>query len=263
MLSAARRLLNAGPGSCPSWRRTGTALASSGCSDVRTHSRRRTDGRTDPIGYRSRPPCRPPCPPAARPTLSDSRCGCCAGAGWKPSRCSTATAIWSASCRSPTWSARPPGSKGRSVHRNARGVTPASATPSRPFGSLARAVAVIGQGSWRIDSGDRRAAIAALRRGIDLGMTHIDTAEMYGAAEEMIGRGHRRTPRRGLPRLEGAPEQRVAAAERSRPASDRSPASAPTGSTATSCTGAVDTRSRTRSPHSSSSGARARSCPGA
>jgi diketogulonate reductase-like aldo/keto reductase len=56
----------------------------------------------------------------------------------------------------------------------------------RAFGSLGRPVPVIGQGSWRIDSGDRRAAIAALRRGIDLGMSHIDTAEMYGAAEEMI-----------------------------------------------------------------------------
>jgi diketogulonate reductase-like aldo/keto reductase len=77
---------------------------------------------------------------------------------------------------------------GRSVHPNARGVTPAAAAPSasRPFGSLTRAVAVIGQGTWRIDSGDRRGAITALRRGIDLGMTHIDTAEMYGAAEEMI-----------------------------------------------------------------------------
>jgi len=68
------------------------------------------------------------------------------------------------------------------------GVTPASAasSPFRPFGSLTRAVAVIGQGTWRIDSGDRRGAITALRRGIDLGMTHVDTAEMYGAAEEMI-----------------------------------------------------------------------------
>ena len=33
-----------------------------------------------------------------------------------------------------------------------------------------------------------RSAIAALRRGLDLGMTHIDTAEMYGsgAAEEVV-----------------------------------------------------------------------------
>jgi diketogulonate reductase-like aldo/keto reductase len=47
-------------------------------------------------------------------------------------------------------------------------------------------VAVIGQGTWYIDNGDRASAIAALRQGLDLGMTHIDTAEMYGIAEEVI-----------------------------------------------------------------------------
>jgi diketogulonate reductase-like aldo/keto reductase len=56
----------------------------------------------------------------------------------------------------------------------------------RLFGSTKREIAVIGQGTWYIDSGDRASAIAALRRGLDLGMTHIDTAEMYGTAEEMI-----------------------------------------------------------------------------
>ena len=55
-----------------------------------------------------------------------------------------------------------------------------------PFGSTDREVAVIGQGTWEIDSGDRDTAIAALRLGLDLGMTHIDTAEMYGDAEEVI-----------------------------------------------------------------------------
>ena len=45
---------------------------------------------------------------------------------------------------------------------------------------------VIGQGTWYIDRGDRKRAVAALRRGIDLGMTHIDTAEMYGDAELVI-----------------------------------------------------------------------------
>jgi len=45
---------------------------------------------------------------------------------------------------------------------------------------------VIGQGTWYLDRGDRKAAVAALRRGIDLGMTHIDTAEMYGDAELVI-----------------------------------------------------------------------------
>jgi diketogulonate reductase-like aldo/keto reductase len=57
-----------------------------------------------------------------------------------------------------------------------------------PFGSIKRQVAAIGQGTWHIETADRRSAIAALRRGLDLGMTHIDTAEMYGsgAAEEVV-----------------------------------------------------------------------------
>jgi len=56
----------------------------------------------------------------------------------------------------------------------------------RQFGSTRHDVSVIGQGTWYIDHGDRKAAVAALRRGIDLGMTHIDTAEMYGDAELVI-----------------------------------------------------------------------------
>jgi len=45
---------------------------------------------------------------------------------------------------------------------------------------------VIGQGTWHLDRGDRKSAVAALRSGIELGMTHIDTAEMYGDAELVI-----------------------------------------------------------------------------
>jgi diketogulonate reductase-like aldo/keto reductase len=56
----------------------------------------------------------------------------------------------------------------------------------RQFGSTGGQVSAIGQGTWYIDRGDRRSAVAALRRGIDLGMTHIDTAEMYGEAELVI-----------------------------------------------------------------------------
>jgi diketogulonate reductase-like aldo/keto reductase len=55
-----------------------------------------------------------------------------------------------------------------------------------PFGSNGPPVSVIGQGTWYIDHGDRATAVAALRRGIDLGMTHIDTAEMYGDAELVV-----------------------------------------------------------------------------
>ena len=57
---------------------------------------------------------------------------------------------------------------------------------SRPFGPRGPLVPVIGQGTWYIDRADRQEAVAAVRRGIDLGMTHIDTAEMYGDAELVI-----------------------------------------------------------------------------
>jgi diketogulonate reductase-like aldo/keto reductase len=63
---------------------------------------------------------------------------------------------------------------------------------ARPFGATGATVAVIGQGTWGM--GESRSAekqeIAALRLGIDLGMTHIDTAEAYadGGAERVVGR---------------------------------------------------------------------------
>lgn len=52
-----------------------------------------------------------------------------------------------------------------------------------------RHVARIGQGSWYIERGDKAEAVAALRRGLDLGLRHIDTAEMYGdgRSEQIIG----------------------------------------------------------------------------
>jgi diketogulonate reductase-like aldo/keto reductase len=57
------------------------------------------------------------------------------------------------------------------------------------FDSTGRDVPIIGQGTWYLEEGDPASAIAALRRGLDLGMTHVDTAEMYGegAAEELVG----------------------------------------------------------------------------
>lgn len=58
----------------------------------------------------------------------------------------------------------------------------------RRFGKLDREVSVIGQGTWQMDGRDDAGAIAALRRGLDLGMTHIDTAEMYGEAEPLVAR---------------------------------------------------------------------------
>lgn len=58
----------------------------------------------------------------------------------------------------------------------------------RRFGNAALDVAVIGQGTWNIEKDPRASAVAALRRGLDLGLTHIDTAEMYGdgAAETLV-----------------------------------------------------------------------------
>ena len=53
------------------------------------------------------------------------------------------------------------------------------------------AVPVLGQGTWNMgeDRGRRADEVAALRLGLDLGMTLIDTAEMYadGGAEELVG----------------------------------------------------------------------------
>jgi diketogulonate reductase-like aldo/keto reductase len=52
------------------------------------------------------------------------------------------------------------------------------------------AVAALGQGTWKMGEDRRRRSseIAALRRGVEFGMTLIDTAEMYGdgASESLI-----------------------------------------------------------------------------
>lgn len=52
-------------------------------------------------------------------------------------------------------------------------------------------VPVIGQGTWRMgeDRSAHKREVAALRSGIELGMTLIDTAEMYaeGGAESVVG----------------------------------------------------------------------------
>ena len=60
----------------------------------------------------------------------------------------------------------------------------------RQFGSASRQVSEIGQGTWNIEHVPISTAVEALRRGIDMGMTHIDTAEMYGSgkAEQVIAK---------------------------------------------------------------------------
>lgn len=61
-------------------------------------------------------------------------------------------------------------------------------TTTLPGGDV---VPVLGQGTWRMgeDASKRKKEVAALRSGIELGMTLIDTAEMYasGGAERVVG----------------------------------------------------------------------------
>ncbi len=70
----------------------------------------------------------------------------------------------------------------------------------RKFGWTDIEVLVIGQGTWLIEdngsvgnhhhnNNNHQIAIKTLQLGLDLGMTHIDTAEMYGngRAEELVG----------------------------------------------------------------------------
>jgi diketogulonate reductase-like aldo/keto reductase len=61
----------------------------------------------------------------------------------------------------------------------------------RKFGWTGLDVPVIGMGTWMIEGRSRdakRRAIEALHLGLDLGMNHIDTAEMYGngRVEELV-----------------------------------------------------------------------------
>lgn len=53
---------------------------------------------------------------------------------------------------------------------------------TREFGSSGVKIPIIGQGTWQMN----KRGLDALRGGIELGMTHIDTAEMYTGAEEVV-----------------------------------------------------------------------------
>ncbi|TQF15189.1 aldo/keto reductase [Myxococcus llanfairpwllgwyngyllgogerychwyrndrobwllllantysiliogogogochensis] len=50
----------------------------------------------------------------------------------------------------------------------------------RVFGGTGKQVPVLGQGTWQMEEDDREEAIRSLRAGLDLGLTHVDTAELYG-----------------------------------------------------------------------------------
>jgi len=59
----------------------------------------------------------------------------------------------------------------------------------RRFDSLDVEVPVIGLGTWNMERDDRKSAVAAIQRALELGMTHVDTAEMYGngRVESIVG----------------------------------------------------------------------------
>lgn len=69
----------------------------------------------------------------------------------------------------------------------------------KPFGPTDIELPVIGQGSWDIpESGAAVQEVKrTIRRGIELGMTHLDTAEMYGggAVERILGEAITDIPR--------------------------------------------------------------------
>jgi diketogulonate reductase-like aldo/keto reductase len=73
---------------------------------------------------------------------------------------------------------------------------------ARPFGTGFPGVPVIGQGTWNVAlrGNARDESIRALRSGIELGMLHIDTAEMYGdgGAESLVGEAIAGLPREDL-----------------------------------------------------------------
>ena len=73
---------------------------------------------------------------------------------------------------------------------------------ARPFGATGRDVPIVGQGTWNVPTRGARAdeAKRSLRRGIELGMVHVDSAEMYGdgAAERLVGEAIAGLPREQL-----------------------------------------------------------------
>jgi diketogulonate reductase-like aldo/keto reductase len=57
------------------------------------------------------------------------------------------------------------------------------------FGPTGVSVPKVGLGTWYLEQSDSRSAIAAVQAALDLGLTHIDTAELYGSgkAESLVG----------------------------------------------------------------------------
>jgi diketogulonate reductase-like aldo/keto reductase len=112
----------------------------------------------------------------------------------------------------------------------------------RLFGSTKRFVARIGQGTWFIEDADRDIAIAALRRGLDLGMT-ISTPRNSTEAARRKNWWARRSPG-GATRFSSSRKcfpKTPPSLEPAWRASGHSPVSIPTAWTATCCIGVAGT----------------------
>lgn len=60
----------------------------------------------------------------------------------------------------------------------------------RAFGKTVGDVPIVGHGTWQMEQRDPKACLRALQEGIDRGLRHIDTAELYGdgRVEEIVGK---------------------------------------------------------------------------
>jgi diketogulonate reductase-like aldo/keto reductase len=61
--------------------------------------------------------------------------------------------------------------------------------PRQVFGSTGVQVPKVGLGTWYLEQSEPKVAIAAVRAALELGLTHVDTAELYGSgkAESLVG----------------------------------------------------------------------------
>jgi diketogulonate reductase-like aldo/keto reductase len=61
--------------------------------------------------------------------------------------------------------------------------------PRHVFGPTGVQVPKVGLGTWYLEQSDAKTAIAAVQAAVELGLTHVDTAELYGSgkAESLVG----------------------------------------------------------------------------
>ncbi len=76
----------------------------------------------------------------------------------------------------------------RSIHGDTLQYT-MRAMERRRFGPLEVDVPVIGIGTWNMERDDKASCIATIQRALELGLVHVDTAEMYGSGrvEAIVG----------------------------------------------------------------------------